>query len=139
MKSHQEPEHLESSAEHALRQLTSLEHCEPSRDRSAAGLEIDASARSFRSVLLGWTDPETGDRLSVRMDGSRSLVSQLQEQGFEVLASDENESLPASQADSSNEAYGAETGSFESRSGNTTSFTARLLSVRHRLGRRNSA
>lgn len=39
----------------------------------------------FRSAWLGWTDPHTGERLTVRMDGDAELVSELVSEGFELL------------------------------------------------------
>ena len=109
--------------------------------------------RHFRSVLLGWTDAETGDRLSVRMDGNRTLLSQLQQDGFELLSSDEAESLPSSQTanDETGLAPGAgseerlpaidssapDAGSPETQQ--TLSFTARLLTARAQRDQRNTA
>ena len=40
---------------------------------------------AFRSVLLGWTDPVSGERLTVRMRGERGLIDSLGSHGFEVL------------------------------------------------------
>jgi len=36
-------------------------------------------------LLLGWTDPETGDELSIVMRGSGDFLSQLLEHGFTDL------------------------------------------------------
>ncbi|MCK6447552.1 MAG: hypothetical protein L6Q99_14265 [Planctomycetes bacterium] len=41
----------------------------------------------FRSAWLGWTDPHTGERLTVRMDGDSDFVSELVSDGFELLRS----------------------------------------------------
>lgn len=42
---------------------------------------------SFRSTWLGWTDPYTGEQLTVRMDGGTDFVSELVSEGFELLTS----------------------------------------------------
>src|SRR5262245_51720600 len=40
--------------------------------------EVTGAVRgSFRSVLLGWTDPVSGDRLTVRMRGEDGLLASL--------------------------------------------------------------
>lgn len=49
--------------------------------RSASG----AVRARFRSAWLGWTDPHTGERLTVRMDGDSDFVSELVSDGFELL------------------------------------------------------
>ena len=40
---------------------------------------------AFRSVLLGWTDPVSGERLTVRMRGDRGMIDSLGTHGFELL------------------------------------------------------
>lgn len=45
----------------------------------------EEGVRSFRSVRMGWTDPETGERLTVDMRGSGLRADALQPLGFEVL------------------------------------------------------
>ena len=40
----------------------------------------------FRSALLGWTDPESGERLTVDLHGSDSFLQALERMGFEHLA-----------------------------------------------------
>ncbi len=121
---------------------------DPEQDpRSAPGAAQDGGdpglgARRFRSVLLGWTDPETGDRLSVRMDGSRSLVSRLERDGFEVLTTEEPGSLPGSlpgPARGTHPGLDGQDPGVARASERTLSITARLLSVSRRLGRRNTA
>lgn len=47
----------------------------------------------FRSACLGWTDPESGDRLTVRVDGAEELVPELVAQGFELLPCEESEAV----------------------------------------------
>ena len=41
---------------------------------------------SFRSTWLCWTDPHSGERLTVRMNGDTDYVSELVSEGFELLA-----------------------------------------------------
>ena len=41
--------------------------------------------RAFRSALLGWTDPESGDRLTVTVRGSEAFLADLEPLGFEPL------------------------------------------------------
>jgi len=51
--------------------------------------EVTGAVRgSFRSVLLGWTDPVSGDRLTVRMRGEDGLLASLTPLGFEELGVD---------------------------------------------------
>lgn len=51
--------------------------------------EVHGAVRgSFRSVLLGWTDPVSGDRLTVRMRGEDGLLASLTPLGFEELGMD---------------------------------------------------
>ena len=51
--------------------------------------EVRGAVRgSFRSVLLGWTDPVSGDRLTVRMRGEDGLLASLTPLGFEELGVD---------------------------------------------------
>jgi hypothetical protein len=51
--------------------------------------EVKGAVRgSFRSVLLGWTDPISGDRLTVRMRGEDGLLASLTPLGFEELGVD---------------------------------------------------
>jgi hypothetical protein len=40
---------------------------------------------SYRSTWLGWTDPQTGDQLMVRMSGASDFISELVSEGFEPL------------------------------------------------------
>lgn len=48
--------------------------------------EVNGAVRgSFRSVLLGWTDPVSGERLTLRMRGEDGLLDSLAPLGFEVL------------------------------------------------------
>jgi len=47
---------------------------------------------SFRSVLLGWTDEESGDRLTVQLRGSERFLGDLTplgQMGFELLGTGE--------------------------------------------------
>ena len=39
----------------------------------------------FRSVRLGWTDPESGERLTVDVRGAASFLPDLEPLGFEIL------------------------------------------------------
>ncbi len=51
--------------------------------------EVTGAVRgSFRSVLLGWTDPVSGERLTVRMRGEDGLLASLTPLGFEELGVD---------------------------------------------------
>jgi hypothetical protein len=45
----------------------------------------DSSGCASLPLLLGWTDPETGDELSLAMRGSGDFLSQLLEHGFTDL------------------------------------------------------
>lgn len=49
---------------------------------------------AFRSVLLGWTDPVSGERLTVRMRGEGGLLESLAPLGFEVLERGERPAGP---------------------------------------------
>lgn len=40
---------------------------------------------SYRSTWLGWTDPQTGERLTVRMSGEGDFISELVSEGFEPI------------------------------------------------------
>ena len=51
---------------------------------------------SFRSLVLGWTDPETGDRLTCSGDVSEGMLDELEPLGFEVLSSGSESSGPRS-------------------------------------------
>lgn len=42
--------------------------------------------RACRSLVLGWTDPESGERLLVDVQGPAGFLQGLGEHGFEVLA-----------------------------------------------------
>jgi hypothetical protein len=46
------------------------------------------SARRFRSALLGWTDRESGDELTVRVRGSERFLRDLEPLGFRGLDGD---------------------------------------------------
>jgi hypothetical protein len=46
------------------------------------------SRRAFRSALLGWTDPESGEQLTVTVRGSEDFLSRLEPVGFERLQGD---------------------------------------------------
>jgi hypothetical protein len=41
--------------------------------------------RAFRSALLGWTDPESGEQLTVKVRGSEDFLRRLEPIGFERL------------------------------------------------------
>ena len=41
--------------------------------------------RAGRTTRLGWTDPETGDRLTISIQGSESFLQELRALGFELL------------------------------------------------------
>jgi hypothetical protein len=41
--------------------------------------------RAFRSALLGWTDPESGEQLTVKVRGSEEFLRRLEPIGFERL------------------------------------------------------
>lgn len=43
---------------------------------------------SFRSLVLGWTDPQTGERLTCSGDASEGMLDELEPLGFEVLSGD---------------------------------------------------
>jgi hypothetical protein len=43
------------------------------------------SLRAFRSALLGWTDPESGEQLTVKVRGSEDFLRRLEPIGFERL------------------------------------------------------
>ena len=61
--------------------------------RGARRLTADRAQRSrrhFRSLVLGWTDPDSGERLTTRIHGGEGLLPGLVRQGFELLASDES-------------------------------------------------
>ena len=47
--------------------------------------EAGGGPRRFRSLMLGWTDPDSGDRLTARIRGGAELVHELEGLGFEVL------------------------------------------------------
>lgn len=49
------------------------------------GSPLGAVRARFRSAWLGWTDPESGERLAVRLSGSGELMPELFAQGFELL------------------------------------------------------
>lgn len=49
------------------------------------GSTLGAVRARFRSAWLGWTDPESGERLAVRLSGSSELMPELFAQGFELL------------------------------------------------------
>ncbi len=40
---------------------------------------------SFRSAKLGWTDPQSGERLTLRLDAQDGLIETLEPLGFELL------------------------------------------------------
>jgi hypothetical protein len=44
---------------------------------------------AFRSALLGWTDPVTGKRLTVQLQGELDLIESLGPAGFELLVEDD--------------------------------------------------
>lgn len=44
---------------------------------------------AFRSLILGWTDPESGDQLTVDVRGGGEFARELRSSGFEVLATRE--------------------------------------------------
>lgn len=58
-------------------------------DRRSEAEPAEVRAR-FRSACLGWTDPESGDRLTVRVNGAEELVPELVAQGFELLPREES-------------------------------------------------
>jgi hypothetical protein len=42
-------------------------------------------------AVLSWTDIETGERLTIEMEGSRSFLQELEQLGFEILSEREVE------------------------------------------------
>jgi len=65
----------------------SMEGGTMSRQEETSGRdELNGELRgSFRSVLLGWTDPVSGESLTLRMRGEDGLADSLARLGFEVL------------------------------------------------------
>lgn len=64
-------------------------HVGGSTERLAAQPRSAAAAgefkRRFRSLMLGWTDPDSGDRLTARVRGGAELIDELESLGFEIL------------------------------------------------------
>jgi hypothetical protein len=50
---------------------------------------IAPGTRSFRSLRLGWTDPDSGEELLVEVDAPESFLDGIEEHGFVVLGGDE--------------------------------------------------
>lgn len=51
--------------------------------------------RAFRSAVLGWSDQESGDRLTLSVRGSKSFVEDLGRLGFESLDESERPAVVA--------------------------------------------
>jgi hypothetical protein len=52
----------------------------------------EAGVRRFRSVLLGWTDPDSGEAVVIDVHGSSRHLRGLEEQGYVVLRDSEPDS-----------------------------------------------
>lgn len=50
---------------------------------------VGAVRGAFRSAKLGWTDPQSGERLTLELDGGDGLIESLEPLGFELLAQGE--------------------------------------------------
>jgi hypothetical protein len=54
-------------------------------ERACGGEAARAAGPAAAALLLGWTDPETGERLAIEMQGSGDFLSELLALGFVVL------------------------------------------------------
>jgi hypothetical protein len=77
----------------AVQKATMLQHDSNSASNPAGSGSSNAflgecaerPIRAFRSALLGWSDDETGDHLTLRIEGPSAFVDELSRVGFEDL------------------------------------------------------
>lgn len=50
--------------------------------------------RSCRSLKLAWTDPRSGDNLTISIRGGEQLLAGLEREGFTQLADEQRSALP---------------------------------------------
>lgn len=71
------------------------------------GAEAGGSQRRFRSLMLGWTDPDSGDRLTARIRGGAEMLHELEGLGFEVLEDAPGSADESGRTDESSQAEAA--------------------------------
>ncbi len=54
-------------------------------DNTSSLASTTHAARACRSLVMGWTDAQSGERLIVEVSGPSTFLQNLNEHGFEVL------------------------------------------------------